>query len=242
MAVKHITYRGETFRIAYDIVNPQAPKDLIVLPGSGSDKTLMRPAFGKALKGWRHIYVDLPGFGKSDTPAVPLTTDDYAVVVERFLDAVGARKDAVAGHSFGGKVAVALMPKRLILLSSAGIVMPKPLKVRLKIALFKALKPFGGAKLRRFFASKAAAATNETMYETFKNVVDEDFGDRFAAYEGPALLCWGDRDTATPPEAGRTIAASMPRARLEFFDGDHYFFLQRPDEVIQKMEAFLETV
>jgi len=120
--------------------------------------------------------------------------------------------------------------------------MPKPLKVRLKIALFKALKPFGGAKLRRLFVSEDAAGMPPHMYETFKNVVDEDFRAHFAAYERPALLLWGKEDTATPPVAGETIASLMPGAKFHTIEGDHYFFLRHPDETVAKMEAFLETV
>ena len=241
MAIKPVTYHGTTFRIAYEIHNPEAQKDLIILHGWGSDKALMKQAFKNHLPKWRHIYVDLPGFGQSSCD-VPLITEDYGNIIDLFLTAIGARKDAAVGHSFGGKVATLIDPDRLVLLSSAGIVMPKPLKVRLKIALFKMLKPFGGAKLRQFFASKDAAHMSEAMYQTFKNVVNEDFSDRFRAYDKPALLCWGDRDTATPPEAGRTIAALMPNARLEFFEGDHYFFLRHPKAVSEKMEDFLETV
>ena len=241
MAVKSVTHEGRTFRIAYDIRHPEAPRDLVILHGWGSNKELMAQAFADALPGFRHIYVDLPGFGKSPNDAV-LTTDDYAAIVRAFLRSLGARPDVAAGHSFGGKVATLLDPDRLILLSSAGIVLPKPLKVRAKIALFKALKPFGGAKLRRLFASKDAADMPRNMYETFKKVVDEDFSGRFAAYEKPALLCWGRDDTATPLRAGERIAALMPRARLEVFDGDHYFFLHDPRPVVAAMEVFLETV
>ncbi|WP_300362192.1 alpha/beta hydrolase [Hydrogenimonas sp.] len=241
MAVKPVRWKNETFRIAYDIVHPDASKDLIVLHGWGSDKELMKQAFATAFPDWRHIYIDLPGFGKSSNDTV-LKTEDYAAIVETFLESIGAKKDAAVGHSFGGKVATLLNPERLVLLSSAGIVLPKPLKIRAKIALFKLLKPFGGKKLRRLFASKDAADMPPHMYETFKNVVDEDFTDRFAAYTRPALLCWGAEDTATPPEAGETIAKAMPRAELILFDGDHYFFLKNPRAVISKMEAFLETV
>ena len=241
MAVKPVSYRGETFRIAYDIVHPEAERDLVILHGWGSDKELMKRAFAEAFAGWRHIYVDLPGFGKSGNESV-LDTRDYAAIVSRFLEALGAEPDAAAGHSFGGKVATLLAPEKLILLSSAGIVMPKPFGVRAKIALFKLLKPLGGGRLRKLFASKDAADMPQNMYETFKKVVDEDFSETFAAFSNPALLCWGENDTATPPEAGRRIAALMPRAELAFFPGGHYFFLENPRPVIEKMEVFLETV
>ncbi|WP_457599660.1 alpha/beta fold hydrolase [Hydrogenimonas sp.] len=241
MARRQIRYKERTFDLSYDLLNPAAEKCLLFLHGWGSHKELMRQAFAKGFEGYAHIYLDLPGFGKSSGEAV-LTTHDYAAIVAAFLEALGRTPEAVVGHSFGGKVATLLQPPRLILLSSAGIVLPKPLKVRAKIALFKLLKPFGGDALRRFFVSADAAGMSEPMYETFKRVVDEDFSGTFAACSAPTLLCWGEEDRATPPEAGRRIEALIPDARLRFFEGSHYFFLERPQEVIEEMEVFLETV
>ncbi|WP_457597471.1 alpha/beta fold hydrolase [Hydrogenimonas sp.] len=242
MARKNIAYRGEDFPISYEILNPDAPHDLVVLHGWGSHKALMQGWLGRGLKGWRHIYIDLPGFGKSPNERAVLTTDDYAAITKALLESIGARPDAAVGHSFGGKVATLLNPEKLVLLSSSGVVWPKPLAVRAKIALFKFLKPLGGHRLRRLFASEDAAHMPQNMYETFKKVVDEDFLPRFGAYEGEALLLWGASDTATPIKSGEAIAKAMKRARLEIVPGDHYFFLQDPEGVISRMEAFLETV
>ena len=241
MAVKPVTYKGQTFKLSYDMVHPGEKKTLLFLHGWGSNKELMKQAFAKGLPHFRHIYLDLPGFGKSGNEMV-LTTHDYANIVAEFLETLGSKADVAVGHSFGGKVATLLQPERLILLSSAGIVMPKPLKIRAKIALFKLLKPFGGEALRKLFVSSDAAGMPQHMYETFKNVVDEDFSEIFAACTVPALLCWGADDTATPLEAGRKIAELMPHATLSVFEGDHYFFLKRNVPVIKAMEAFLETV
>ena len=44
------------------------------------------------------------------------------------------------------------------------------------------------------------------MYETFKNVVDEDFEDSFSASKSKALCFWGKEDTATPLYTGEKIA------------------------------------
>ena len=241
MARKEIRHGGTRFAIHYDIVNPAAPRDFIVLHGWGSSKEIMKQAFAHYLPDFRHIYIDMPGFGKSPTDAV-MTTETYAAVLSAFLDAIDVRAEIIAGHSFGGKVALLLNPKLLILLSSAGIVVPKPAAVRLKIALFKLLKPFGGARLRRLFASADAREMPQNMYETFKNVVDEDFSARFAARKGPALLFWGDADIATPLWTGQEIARLMPKAKLFEMEGDHYFFLKHGAaiaDIIQK-EAYVK--
>ncbi|MCF6201240.1 MAG: alpha/beta hydrolase [Hydrogenimonas sp.] len=241
MALKVVEYRGEKFKISYDILNPSLEKSILFLHGWGSNKELMKQAFGSMAQEYRHIYIDLPGFGKSENPTI-LATHDYAAIVSAFMEMLESRAYGVIGHSFGGKVATLLQPERLILLSSAGILIPKPLKVRAKIALFKILKPFGGDELRKFFISADAAGMPQNMYETFKRVVDEDFSGTFASCNSAALICWGAEDRATPLEAGRKIAEIMPRAKLEIFEGDHYFFLKQRDEVAKRVEVFLETV
>ncbi|WP_456485706.1 alpha/beta fold hydrolase [Hydrogenimonas sp.] len=241
MAIKRIVHKSHTFDIAYDIKNPHERKSALFLHGWGSDKELMMKAFSSSLPNYRHIYLDLPGFGKSGNETV-LTTSGYADIVSEFLSRIETRPDVVVGHSFGGKVAALLDPGALVLLSSAGIVMPKPLKVRLKISLFKMLKPLGSDRLGKFFASADASGMPRNMYETFKNVVDEDFSDIFAGLSSSTLVCWGERDSATPLEAGKRIAALIPDANFEIFEGDHYFFLYDSAPVIKSMEDFLEKI
>ena len=235
MARKEIRHRNRTFPIAYEIRNPSAEKDLVILHGWGSNKEIMRGAFGDTLPSFRHIYIDLPGFGKSPTDAV-LTTTDYAEIVTRFLEALGAEAKVVAGHSFGGKVATLMAPQMLILLSSAGIPVPKPLGVRVKIGLFKLLKTTGLGGLRRYFASADARQMPQNMYETFKNVVDEDFSAIFSRFEGKALLFWGKADTATPLWTGERIASLIPKSRLVALEGDHFFFTRHAMEIARTIE------
>ena len=65
MALKRISFNSEDFDISYEIINKDAKKDLIILHGWGANKELMKNSFGSGLKDYRHIYIDLPGFGKS---------------------------------------------------------------------------------------------------------------------------------------------------------------------------------
>ncbi len=242
MAVKSIQYLQHTFDISYEILNPEAHVDLIVLHGWGSNKNLMKQSFGTTLKGFRHIYIDLPGFGNSTCPT-PLQTTDVARIVELLMIHINASKHIIVGHSFGGKVATLLDPDMLVLLSSAGIYRPKSLKVLTKIAVFKTLKMLGLSKFRSLFVAEDAKTLSEHMYQTFKNVVDEDFSDIFASYGKKALICWGRDDEATPLSSGEKIAELIPNAQLEVYDGDHYFFMKHNVDVAQKIEkTFLETL
>ena len=195
----------------------------------------MKHAFGAHLKQFRHIYIDMPGFGNS-TCNMSLTTEDYATILETFISMIEADKMIILGHSFGGKVATLLNPDLLVLVASAGILVPKPFKIRAKIALFKLLKFTGLTSLRRFFVAPDAQGLSQPMYETFKQVVNEDFSEKFSAYTGKALLCFGRQDTATPLWTAYKIAELIPESKVVEFDGDHYFFLEQSASVAKEIE------
>lgn len=113
----------------------------------------------------------------------------------------------------------------IILLSSAGIVCKKPLKVRAKIACAKIAKL---AHIRLpFLRASDARALNPTMYSIFKRVVDEDFSPIFAACRHNVSIFWGRDDKATPLESGEKIHALIPDSRLFVLNGDHYFFINQ---------------
>lgn len=242
MAIKSIQYNQHTVDISYEIVNPEATVDLIVLHGWGSNKALMKKSFGEYMDRFRHIYIDLPGFGGSTCNQV-LKTTDYARIVELLMIHINAKKDIVVGHSFGGKVATILNPSVLVLLSSAGIIWPKSLKVKIKIFLFKMLKNMGLAKLRSHFVADDAKDLHEHMYETFKNVVNEDFTYEFKNFSGRALICWGKEDNATPIKSAYKIDDLIKDSTLEIYEGEHYFFMDHAEDISKKIEdTFLSTL
>lgn len=242
MALKNIQYKHQSMHISYKIVNTDAKYDIVFLHGWGSNKELMKGVFSPYLSQFRHIYIDLPGFGNS-TNAIALETDDYATILERFFAETGISKHMIVGHSFGGKVGLLLNPDVLVLIASAGIYVPKSFKVWAKIKLFKMLKMFGFTSLRKFFAASDAKSLSEPMYQTFKNVVNEDFSAQFEAYKGEALLCWGEQDSATPLHTAKTINNLITQSRLVTYAGDHYFFMQNGDKISKEIEAtFLKSV
>jgi len=237
MAMKSIQYKHQTFQVSYDVVNPEKSKTMIFLHGWGSNKELMKGAFGETMDAFRHVYIDLPGFGNS-TCNRALVTEDYANIIELFLAQINANQDhMILGHSFGGKVALLLNPQLLVLVGSAGIPVPKPLKIKAKIALFKVLKNFGLSKLRTMFVAEDAKQLSEIMYETFKNVVNEDMTADFRAYSGKSLLCWGRDDTATPLWTAEKMVELMSDARLVVFEGDHYFFMKEAPAIAKEIET-----
>ena len=225
MAVKEISYKNQTFKLSYELVNPSQEKALLVLHGWGSNKEIMRQAFGKEFQEYRHIYLDMPGFGGSTNNMI-LTTKDYGEIVKLFQNALNIEPEIVMGHSFGGKVATLLQRPYLVLLSSAGVVTVKPWSIKVKIATFKLLKPLGFDRIRELFIAPDAKNMSHEMYETFKNVVDEDFEPEFAKSQSRALCFWGEDDTATPLYTGEKIADIIENSKFYPLDGDHFFFLK----------------
>jgi len=231
VAIRDIEVDNKKFKISYDILNPQKEKNIIFLHGWGSNKEIMK-VFSENFKDYKHIYIDMPGFGKSSNDYV-LTTFDYAKIIDKFLNELKIKKDIIIGHSFGGKVATLLNPDLLILLASAGIKLAKPFSVRVKIKFYKFLKSIGLSKFRKFFVSEDARGMSENMYETFKNVVDEDFSNIFESYKGDVLIFGGEEDSAVPVEAIKK-QGKLFNSKIIMLSGGHYFFFNQPDIVKSK--------
>ncbi|MEA3498184.1 MAG: alpha/beta fold hydrolase [Campylobacterota bacterium] len=232
MAIKTIKYNNNKFLINYDIVNNDKENIIIFLHGWGSNKEIMKQAFSKKLRGFKHIYIDMPGFGRSVNDVI-LNTQDYANIMDKFNLAmdIDSSTITVLGHSFGGKVATLLNPKNLILCSSAGILETKSAKTLLTIRMAKVFNRFGLGKVTKMLRSKDVDKMSQNMYETFKNVVDEDFSQSFKEFKNNTLIFWGNQDEATTLESGKTINTLISNSSFKSYDGDHYFFIKHSDDI-----------
>jgi len=240
MATKKIDYFGKNFAVNYEIVNNDKKEIIVFLHGWGSNKEVMKKSFGKELKGFKHIYIDMPGFGKSDNNYV-LTTIDYAHIMKIFLEKleINPNEVTIAGHSFGGKVATALIPKTLVLLSTAGILEEKSSKVKMKIKFAKVFNALGLNTVTKMFRSKDVENMSQNMYETFKNVVDEDFSEYFKGFYNHALIFWGESDTATSLYSGKKIAQLIKNSDFKSYPEDHYFFMKNAKDISSIIEGYI---
>ncbi|WP_122893256.1 alpha/beta fold hydrolase [Arcobacter peruensis] len=235
MALKSVSIDNKTYDISYEIVNPSCKKDIVFLHGWGSNKDIMKNVFSPYLNDFRHIYIDMPGFGKSSNE-YELKTQDYTKIIDELLKLLNSTKDVIAGHSYGGKVATSLNPKNLVLLSSAGILEEKSFEVKAKIAIAKFFNALGLKNITKMFRSSDVNTMNEGMYSTFKNVVNEDFSQNFKDYKNNALIFWGEKDTATSLESGKKIASLIDSSTFISYDGDHYFFVKNAKDISERIE------
>ncbi len=67
---------------------------------------------------------------------------------------------------------------------------------------------------------------------------DHDTYERLPAISAPTFCCGGRYDGIAPPANMEAIAAQIPNARLEFFEGGHLFLMQDP-KAFQRIGEFL---
>jgi len=241
LAKRIIKFENNKYIISYELLNLDKSETIIFLHGWGASKNLMIQAFGKKFPNFKHIYIDLIGFGESSKPSKGLDTFEYSKIIQHFLNEIQVNNNIIIGHSFGGKIATLLNPKILILLASAGIVHRKPFLVKSKIFFYKLFKQLPFFKVRNFFVSQDAKGLSQAMYETFKNVVDEDFTKIFQNRQGETYILWGQDDNATPLKSGEIIHKLISKSVLMIFKGDHFFFLHYSDEVAKSISNILKT-
>lgn len=206
---------------------------------------------------FRAYAIDLPGFGWTPPPLAAWGTRDYASHVEAFMDGIGVSSASVLGHSFGGRVALALAaqsPHRvrsLILVGSAGIRPRRGPGYALKVAAAKLGKrlfsfPVWG-KLGDRIVSTVSQRVGSRDYRnagrmrtTLIKVVNEDLRGILASIGVPTLIVWGDRDGEVPRSSMEIMAQGIRGSQLEVLEGaGHFPFVDRPERFGKLVRDFL---
>jgi pimeloyl-ACP methyl ester carboxylesterase len=227
-----------------------------------------------ALPGWLHqaadwaatldqlqvgaVALDLPGFGgATPEPDGAMGSEGYAAVVAPVLDELDAPV-VVAGHSFGGRVALHLAathPDRVAGLLVTGV--PKLVtpngpatKPALKYRAARWLHRRGvlpDSKMedlrRRSGSADYRNAPSVIMRNVLVAVTNETYEEQLRAVRCPVELVWGEDDTAAPVAGARAAADQLgpDRARLTVLPGvDHFTPLKAPDALAAALRRLLE--
>jgi len=201
--------------------------------------------------------VDLPGFGWSAPPPEAWGSLDYATQLARFMEAAGIAAAHVLGHSFGGRVALALAAhfpervRRLVLVASGGIRPPRTARYYLRVWAAKlarrvvapALRGRWGRRLEEAVTRRVGSRDSRQagrMRPTLVRLVNEDARPLLAQVRAPTLILWGSRDSEIPEASMRRMARGIRGARLEILDGaGHFPFVDMPERFVRLVEDFL---
>ena len=240
----------------YDEVGNGPP--VIILHGWGGTIESVKPIVQCLSHDYTTFAVDLPGFGESAQPPTTWGVLDYANWVAGFMDSVGCPRAHILGHSFGGRIGIALaahfpaLVDRLILVDSAGIRPRRTPVTQLRVYSFKGLRslilliPFPSWKkgaVRRLGAIFGSAdyRNANALRDIFVRVVNEDLRPVLPAIQALTLLVWGENDEDVPVAHGKLMAQEIPHARLEILAGaGHFSYMDRLPQFCRIVRDFLK--
>ena len=245
--------------------------------GEGPPLVLLHGFVGDARSTWRRqlealadeftvVAWDAPGAGRSDDPPEGFGMAGYADAMAGFLDRLGLHRPHLAGVSFGGALALALLgrhpqlPATLILANAyAGWVGSLPAEVarrRLEVSL--ALAESGGEELAAALVpTMFAPGTPRESVEEFAAAVRAFHPDGFRAMARasatdlreilprvrvPTLVVHGERDTRAPRAVADHLHASIAGSTLTVLPGaGHLAQIEAPVAFNRAVRTFLRS-
>ncbi|MFA5009573.1 MAG: alpha/beta hydrolase [Candidatus Paceibacterota bacterium] len=232
---------------------------IIILPGWGMSSFYWFSISQKLAKaGFRVIAFDLPGFGKSSTPAEVWGNNEYVDFVMAFLKKKNIERFSLIGHSFGGSLAIkigACYKEKImkIVFCDAAFVRRQRLNFRQKTSkLLAGLIPQSFKKLPglQFFEKivyKIAGVSDyyrasPMLREIFKKVVSEDTSYLAPKISAPCLIVWGEKDLATPLEDGILLNSLVSNSYMKIIpEVGHNPYRKKENEFFEAVEKFLKN-
>ncbi len=247
-------------RVHYLALGPENGRPVVLVHGLGGraeDWRNLAPYLAKA--GYRVYILDLPGFGRSQSPAgFSYSVHDQAQVVIAFMDALHLDRVDLGGWSMGGWIVQLIAGEiptridRLMLFDSAGLHFEPDWNTQLftpanadQIAQLDALLMPNPPKVPGFIAHDILRVTGEEGWVIKRAMASmlagQDTTDTLLpALKMPVLIVWGAEDRITPLDQGQAMLKLIPHAELDVFAGcGHLAPVQCTNQIAPKVLAFV---
>jgi pimeloyl-ACP methyl ester carboxylesterase len=208
---------------------------------------------------WLHIQwftvviPDLPGFWKTKMIA-PLTLEEYAIIIENFINELKIKTLLLWWHSNGGAISIKLANRnkisisRLILNNSAWIRNDK--KRTLKRKLFKHLSKIFhsipsplegglGRGIKTLFykliwnTDYINTGNNPNLRQTYLNMIQTDLQEEIKKIKQNTLIIWGEKDTYTPLSDGLYMRKNIKNSKMIILENEtHWIHLKNPTTLV----------
>ncbi len=211
------------------------------------------------------ILPDLPGCGKTATPADGWTTAEHAKWLDGFVIALENAEQALfsnqqsrvsfGGHSYGGKILLeyssglySRVPSKLLLMDASGIPSKRTLKQRVlqfsTTLIPQKIKEGLQSSVKQKMYEKLGldsdyAWANAFQKKTLNLILREDYTEKLASIACPTLILWGKNDSSTPVWQGESMHTLIPLNQFHVFDAGHFPHHDFPKEVSQTVTEFL---
>ena len=240
--------------------DPSLPT-IVLLHGAGFDHSswaLHSRWF--AHHGYNVLAPDLPGHGRSSGPPLPAISD-MADWTAALIEAAGAAKARLVGHSMGSLIALETAARHPTKVSALGLigtaatmtVGPDLLKAaeandrsaidmvsiwglgfqaELGGSLAPGLWMHSGAQRVLELCRPGVLFNDLAACNAYQNALAAA-----AQVTVPATFILGERDMMTPAKAGKTLAAALPNSRTIVLRGaGHMMMAERPDELLAALQ------
>lgn len=241
----------DEFLLNYEVYGSKNKQNLLVLHGWGRSLDEWRPFADFFSKKFKVIIVDLPGFGKSSfSSQKSLNTQDYALILDKFIDKLNLESVILIGHSFGGKISVVISShnskvEKTILISASGI-KNKSLVLKIRVFLSKMFKPFVHQlplRIRKTIYNLILPTDYYeagSMREIFKKVVTDQINNEAQSISIPVLIIWGNNDKTLPVENAKEFKKLIKNSRIRIVWGaGHDPNLEKPEKLKEIIEEVL---
>lgn len=229
---------------------------VLVLHGAGVDHREVEACFEPGLSardGYRRIYPDLPGMGRTPAPASLQSADDVLDVLLGFATEVaGSDPLLVVGHSAGSYYAQAIAAHRPAQVAGLGLVCPMLATVRDVPEHRPVVRAddLGDDAFRSYFVVHSPEMLDR--YDRYvapaMELTDEAAMDRISErwtltetegppYPGPTLIVAGRQDSVVGYAAAVDLLDHYPRATLAVLDGAGHALPHEQRELLANLVA-----
>jgi len=228
-------------------------------------KLVFIPGAGNTGLAWRYQTEHFPDSEAVSLPGHPegkpcASVDDYTDWLHQYILARGYSELILVGHSMGGAVAQTYAlsypegVKGLVLIGTGARLRVSPEFLRLLDGgsshspdwfkdfiepLYSRVAP----DFRKVVIEKVIEVGAGVQLNDFRCCDKFDIMDKIYQIKTPTLVICGSEDEMTPVKYSQYLATKIDGARLVIIEGGtHLAFMEKPDEVNQAIEEFLENL
>lgn len=240
---------------------------LTLVHGLAADLTIWKEQVRVFSRSYLVLTVDVRGFGRSDKLPGPYSIRTFSNDLYGLLRALDIHSTIVAGHSMGGRIAMAFgldhpeMVNGLILVGASAAVSPDMQRImeqHARLAETQGMEAVIDAIVARIFSPGFARHHPESFARYRQLHLHNDHLAYAAACRAnarfdlsaeigriacPTLVIVGDHDIPTPLDSARVLNSLIPNSKLTVIkDSGHTPMVEQPEEFHTAVRPFLETI
>jgi pimeloyl-ACP methyl ester carboxylesterase len=242
---------------------------LLLIHGMAFSHDIWEKTIMSASKFFKVYAPDLPGFGRSDKPAMDYGLPFYVDFIKKFMDMLNIDKCSLAGMSLGGEIAVefaSVYPERVdrLVIVSAGGFSPLIKNPRdypgLKPQVFSFLRNdrdslkqylegmlYNKKALREDLVEQEWARMKDPAYRAvitrsmkYLSTVDPAFPGTLSSIQAKTLIIWGKDDPVLPAEDAFMFNEHIPDSDIILIERcGHVPVLEKNEELNRALLTFL---